>query len=263
MSPELKSPEVPMPFRLDSPGRRYAQRLIDDYVRRRGSGVEGSASVFRPGRCAVLDRRMRLSSGPGPYGWTAVIPRIMQRSPPGLSEFEALRCPRGRRHCAADLRRCCAAARIRPASNPPSMRCARGQPGCESYSCDDGLRSGRIETDVLPRRGAFGLRLPSWMRSVANGDVYRIIRRVERRGRCLPASSPTGRRRRPSMTTACAAPTASPPLKSAAGVFLHEGAASLLVVLAVEAGIDQAFHPLDVGARRHRLPKRSAQPSRP
>lgn len=170
MSPELKSPEVPMPFGGFT-REAYAQRLIDDYVR---AGVP--ASKVQPQSFDLGDVLYWIAEAPE-FGAGAIWldgrdPSLMQRSPPGLAEFEALRA-RGVGAIAPPI-----ATLLRSREDPPgiepseyALRARAAGLRIVSWTME---RSGRIAEDVLPRRGAFyyGSILDALS---GDGDVYRII----------------------------------------------------------------------------------------
>ena len=170
MTPELKSPEVPMPF--DGFSREeYAQRLIDEYVR---AGIP--ASEVYP-QSFDLNDVLYWVAGTPQFGARAVLldgrdPVEMHRNPPLIREFESLRA-RGVETIAPPvatlLRSSADGSGIEPSEYALRARAAGLR--IVSWTVE---RSGRFAEDVLPRRGAFyyGSILDSLK---GDGDVFRVI----------------------------------------------------------------------------------------
>ncbi len=170
MTPELKGPEVPMPFN-GLTREAYAQRLIDDYVR---AGIQPS-EVY-PQSFDLTDVLYWVANTPR-FGAKAVWldgrdPLEMHRNPPAASEFEALRA-RGVTTIAPPL-----ATLLRSSEEgrgiEPSEYALRARAAGLRIIAWTVERSGRIAEDVLPRQGAFyyGSILDSLN---GDGDVFRVI----------------------------------------------------------------------------------------
>ena len=176
MIPELKRPEVPMPFEGFTQ-ERYAQRLIDEYER---AGVPPS-DVF-PQSFDLNDVLHWIDNSPE-YGRQAILldgrhPGEMQRDPPAQAEFDSLR-SRGVGTIAPPI-----ATLLRLGENGhdlvPSQYARRARAAGLRIVAWTAERSGRIAQDVLPLRGAFyygsvlgGLR--------GDGDVLRIVHALKER----------------------------------------------------------------------------------
>ena len=170
MAPELKAPEVPMPF--DGFTRaQYAQRLIDEYVR---AGI--APAEVHPQSFDLDDLRYWVANAPG-FGAGAVLldgrdPLAMHRQPPEASEFAALRA-QGVRTIAPPL-----ATLLRGSDDgygiEPSEYARRARAAGMRILSWTIERSGRIAEDVLPRRGSFyyGSILGSLR---GDGDVFRVL----------------------------------------------------------------------------------------
>lgn len=170
MTPELKGPEVPMPFN-GLTREAYAQRLIDDYVR---AGIQPS-EVY-PQSFDLTDVLYWVANAPR-FGAKAVWldgrdPLEMHRNPPAASEFEALRA-RGVGTIAPPLATLLRSSEEGRGIEPSEYALRARAAGLRivSWTIE---RSGRIAEDVVPRRGAFyyGSILDSLD---GDGDVFRVI----------------------------------------------------------------------------------------
>ena len=176
MTPELKSPEVAMPFHGFTQ-ERFAQLLIDEYVR-----AETPAADVLPQSFDLNDVLYWIDKTPA-YGANAIWldsrdPRDMQRSPPPATEFEKLR-----------------SAGVKTIAPPVATLLRLGENGRDIEASEYALRaraaglrivswtlerSGRIAEDVLPNRGGF------YYGSVTggighDGDVFRILHALKER----------------------------------------------------------------------------------
>ena len=170
MTPELKSPEVPMPFE-GLTREQYAQQLIDEYVR-----AEVPAGNVLPQSFNLDDVLYWIGEAPS-FGANAIwldgrSPREMHANPPAVAEFEGLRA-RGVATIAPPvatlLRGGGAAGEFEPSEYALRARAA----GLDiiAWTLE---RSGRIAEDVLAIRGGF------YYGSVAeslrgDGDVFPIL----------------------------------------------------------------------------------------
>ncbi len=176
MTPELKSPEVPMPFD-GLTQQRYAQRLVQEYQR----ADVPAADVF-PQSFDLQDVLYWVDTAPAFAGNAIWLdgrdPREMHADPPPASEFEGLR-DRGVATIAPPI-----ATLLRIAENgaklEPSEYALRARAAglrIVSWTIE---RSGRIAEDVLARRGAF------YYGPVAgalrdDGDVFPIVHALAER----------------------------------------------------------------------------------
>ena len=176
MTPELKGPEVPMPF--DGMTRqRYAQMLIDEYGR---AGIP--ATDVLPQSFDVDDVLYWVENAPA-FGANAIWldgrdPREMRDNPPPAAEFADLR-GRGVGTIAPPL-----ATLLRIGENgrvfEPSEYAVRARAAGLRIVSWTVERSGRIAEDVLANRGAF------YYGSVADGlrgdgDVFSILHALTER----------------------------------------------------------------------------------
>ena len=176
MTPELKSPEVPMPFN-GLTQQDYAQLMIDEYVR---AGVSPTA-VFA--QSFNLNDVLYWVGGTPEYGARAVLldgrdPMEMLRNPPAQTAFEALRSS-GVTTIAPPI-----ATLLQVGGNgydlEPSEYARRAVAAGLRIVSWTAERSGRIAEDVLPRRGAFYY--GSVVEGLRNdGDVYRVIHALRER----------------------------------------------------------------------------------
>ena len=170
MTPELKRPEVPMPF--DGMTRqRYAQQLIDEYVR---AGVP-AAEVF-PQSFDLEDVLYWIGNVPA-FGANAIWldgrnPREMHANPPSAADFEKLR-DRGVKTIAPPIATLLSSGEAAGDFEPSEYALRARAAGLEivTWTLE---RSGRIAEDVLADRGGF------YYGSVAeslrgDGDVFPIV----------------------------------------------------------------------------------------
>ena len=176
MTPELKSPEVPMPFQ-GLTRARYAQRLIDEYLR---AGVP-PADVF-PQSFDLDDVLYWIGKAPS-FGANAIWldgrnPLEMHADPPAQAEFEGLR-GRGVKTIAPPiatlLRGGGAAGRFEPSDYAQRARAA----GLElvAWTLE---RSGRIAEDVLAAGGGFYYG-PVAQSLRGDGDVFPLLHTLAER----------------------------------------------------------------------------------
>lgn len=176
MTPELKSPEVPMPFHGFTQ-EQYAELLIDEYRR-----AEVPAAEVLPQSFDLNDVVYWIDKAPA-YGANAIWldgrdPREMHRNPPPASEFEELRAG-GVETIAPPV-----ATLLRLGDNgrdiEPSVYALRARAAglrIVSWTLE---RSGRIAEDVLPNRGGFYY--GSFAGGIGgDGDVFRILHILEQR----------------------------------------------------------------------------------
>ena len=170
MTPELKRPEVPMPF--DGMTReRYAQRLVDEYVRAGVPAVDVLLQSFD------LDDVLYWIENAPEFGANAIWldgrnPQEMHANPPPAAAFEGLR-ERGVNTIAPPI-----ATLLRGGEQvgefEPSEYALRARAAGLEIIAWTLERSGRIAEDVLAQRGGF------YYRSVAanlrgDGDVFQVV----------------------------------------------------------------------------------------
>ncbi len=170
MTPELKAPEVPMPF--DGLSQQdYAQKMIDEYV---AAGVPPE-HVFA--QSFSLDDVLYWIASTPEFGEQAVFldgrdPVALLNNPPALKEFRSLKAA-GVNIVAppmsALLRVTANGQRIRPSIY--AHRASRAGLDIISWSTE---RSGRIVEDVIPANGAFyySTTVPALQN---DGDILRTI----------------------------------------------------------------------------------------
>ena len=170
MTPELKSPEVPMPFEGFTQ-EQFAQRLIDEYVE-----AKVPPSDVHPQSFVLNDVLYWIANTPE-YGARAVFldgrdPAEMHRNPPPATEFATLR-NRGVGTIAPPIATLLQAGENRGDILPSEYALRASGAGLRivAWTLE---RSGRIAEDVLPSRGAFYY--ASILEGLSDdGDVFRIV----------------------------------------------------------------------------------------